>query len=180
MLKTPAATVARSLSASAVRTTQALTSTSAKPCSTRTTSLGSIDQSGSKDVVSLVSTTPCAIGYSGMGYATDDVKMGAGLESQRRARHLPTVENAASGAYPIARPLHIYTAGEPTGAVKDYLGLDHVSGRPVIVLSKWAMCRLVTQAAADEAAPAGDDAGAEEQPAQKRPPTAESSKLASV
>ncbi len=32
--------------------------------------LGSIDQSGSKDVVALVAQTPTAIGYSGMGYAT--------------------------------------------------------------------------------------------------------------
>ena len=32
--------------------------------------LGSIDQSGSKDVVGLVSHTPCAIGYSGMAFAT--------------------------------------------------------------------------------------------------------------
>ena len=37
--------------------------------------LGSIDQSGSKDVVALVANTPGAIGYSGMGYATPGVKM---------------------------------------------------------------------------------------------------------
>jgi phosphate transport system substrate-binding protein len=36
--------------------------------------LGSIDQSGSKDVVALVSRTPCAIGYSGVAYATTEVK----------------------------------------------------------------------------------------------------------
>src|SRR5688572_15638515 len=30
--------------------------------------LGSVDQSGSKDVAELVSRTPCAIGYSGMAY----------------------------------------------------------------------------------------------------------------
>src|SRR5688572_10690698 len=35
---------------------------------------GSIDQSGSKDVVALVAKTPCAMGYSGLGYKTDDVK----------------------------------------------------------------------------------------------------------
>ena len=35
---------------------------------------GSIDQSGSKDVVTLVARTPCAIGYSGMGYKTSEVK----------------------------------------------------------------------------------------------------------
>ena len=37
--------------------------------------LGSLDANGSKDAVALVSRTPCAIGYSGMGYATPDVKM---------------------------------------------------------------------------------------------------------
>ena len=37
--------------------------------------LGSIDQSGSKDVVALVANTPSAIGYSGMGYVTPGVKM---------------------------------------------------------------------------------------------------------
>ena len=36
--------------------------------------LGSTDLSGSKDVVALVSSTPCSIGYSGMGYRTDNVK----------------------------------------------------------------------------------------------------------
>ena len=37
--------------------------------------LGSIDQSGSVDVVALVANTPSAIGYSGMGYAMPGVKM---------------------------------------------------------------------------------------------------------
>ena len=31
------------------------------------------------------------------------------------------MENAKNGSYPITRPLQIYTIGEPTGAVKDYL-----------------------------------------------------------
>ena len=37
--------------------------------------LGSRDMNGSKEVVELVSSTPTAIGYSGMGYATPAVKM---------------------------------------------------------------------------------------------------------
>jgi phosphate transport system substrate-binding protein len=83
--------------------------------------LGSIDQSGSKDVVALVANTPCAIGYSGMGYATDKVKM-LKVALQKGAPGIaPTVDNARSGAYPIARPLLIYTAGEPSGIVKDFL-----------------------------------------------------------
>ena len=83
--------------------------------------LGAVAQSGSKDVVALVSTTPCAIGYSGMGYVTDDVKMVPVSEKKGETAVPPTVENTKNGSYPIARPLRIYTAGEPTGAVKDYL-----------------------------------------------------------
>jgi phosphate transport system substrate-binding protein len=83
--------------------------------------LGSIDQSGSKDVVALVANTPCAIGYSGMGYATKKVKMLRIAPKQGAPGIAPTVDNAKSGAYPIARPLLIYTAGEPTGILKDYL-----------------------------------------------------------
>ncbi len=83
--------------------------------------LGSIDQSGSKDVVALVSRTPCAIGYSGMGYATDEVKML--YVSRRRGEPgvTPTMENAQNDRYPITRPLLIYTLGEPIGPVKEYL-----------------------------------------------------------
>jgi phosphate transport system substrate-binding protein len=83
--------------------------------------LGSIDQSGSKDVVALVSRTPNAIGYSGMGYATPEVKMLAISKKKGEPGVAPTVENAKKGTYPLTRALYIYTAGEPTGPVKDYL-----------------------------------------------------------
>jgi phosphate transport system substrate-binding protein len=83
--------------------------------------LASVDANGSKDAVSLVSRTPAAIGYSGMGYATGDVKT---LRVSRRRggpAAAPTVENARNGSYPITRPLQIYVIGEPAGAVKQYL-----------------------------------------------------------
>lgn len=83
--------------------------------------LGSIDQSGSKDVVALVSKTPGAIGYSGMGYATPEVKMLKISQEKGGSGAAPTVENAVSGSYPITRPLHIYTLGEPEGIVAEYL-----------------------------------------------------------
>ena len=83
--------------------------------------LGSIDQSGSKDVVALVSKTPGAIGYSGMGYATSDVKMLKICKKKGEPGVAPTVQNAVSGAYPITRPLHIYTLGEPEGVIAEYL-----------------------------------------------------------
>jgi phosphate transport system substrate-binding protein len=34
---------------------------------------------------------------------------------------MPTLETVQSGEYFIARPLYLYTAGEPEGAVRDYI-----------------------------------------------------------
>jgi len=83
--------------------------------------LGSIDQSGSKDVVALVSRTPNAIGYSGMGYATPEVKMLKVAKHKGEPGVEPTVANAKKGSYPITRSLMVYSAGEPSGPVKEYL-----------------------------------------------------------
>jgi phosphate transport system substrate-binding protein len=83
--------------------------------------LGSRDMHGSKDVVELVSKTPGAIGYSGMGYATSEVKT---LRLARKAgdkSFAPTVENTLNHTYPIARPLFMYTLGEPSGQLKRYI-----------------------------------------------------------
>ena len=83
--------------------------------------LGSRDLHGSKDVVELVANTPCAIGYSGMGYATDHVKMLKVSKKDEEQAAGPSVENTLNGTYPIARPLYIYSLGEPSGDVKKYL-----------------------------------------------------------
>jgi len=83
--------------------------------------LGSYDQSGSKDVVALVGKTPGAIGYSGMGYATPEVKMMHIAKEKGGKAVAPTLENAKNGTYPITRPLHIYTIGEATGIFKEYI-----------------------------------------------------------
>ena len=83
--------------------------------------LGSRDLHGSKDVVELVANTPCAIGYSGMGYATDHVKMLKVSKKDGEQPAGPSVENTLNGTYPIARPLYIYSLGEPSGDIKKYL-----------------------------------------------------------
>jgi phosphate transport system substrate-binding protein len=82
--------------------------------------LGTRDMHGSKDVADLVEKTPCAIGYSGLAYATDHTKL-ACLEAQGSACVRPSVATASDGSYPIARPLLMYTSGAPTGKVKDYM-----------------------------------------------------------
>jgi phosphate transport system substrate-binding protein len=87
--------------------------------------LGSRDMHGSKDVVELVSKTPGAIGYSGMGYAIPEVKMLRVAKKAGDTAFAPTVENTLNHTYPIARPLLMYTLGEPTGEVKKYLEWVH-------------------------------------------------------
>jgi phosphate transport system substrate-binding protein len=83
--------------------------------------LGSLDLHGSKDVADLVEKTPGAIGYSGLAYATDHLRMLPVAKDAGSPAVMATVEAARSGSYPIARPLFMYTAGEPRGKVKEYL-----------------------------------------------------------
>ena len=45
-----------------------------------------------------------------------------------------SIENVKAKKYPIARPLYIYTVGEPTGAVKAYLDwIKGEAGQAVVV-----------------------------------------------
>ena len=81
---------------------------------------GSLDMNGSSEVVDLVGNTPCAIGYSGLAYATEIVEMPCIL-TDRGDCVSPSAESAIDGSYPIARPLFMYTAGEPTGMIKEYM-----------------------------------------------------------
>ena len=83
--------------------------------------LGSRDMNGSKEVVELVAHAPSAIGYSGMGYETPQVKMLKVTARDGKPGCLPTVETVLSRDYPIARTLNLYTLGEPEGALKDYI-----------------------------------------------------------
>ncbi|MBM4319889.1 MAG: phosphate ABC transporter substrate-binding protein [Deltaproteobacteria bacterium] len=83
--------------------------------------LGSRDMNGSKEVVELVASTPMAIGYSGMGYATPAVKMLPVAVKEGEPAVVPTVENARAKRYPLARSLHMYTLDEPSGAIRAYI-----------------------------------------------------------
>jgi phosphate transport system substrate-binding protein len=97
--------------------------------------LGTRDMHGSKDVVDLVENTPCAIGYSGLAYATDHVKL-ACITSDTGSCVNPSVATASDGSYPIARPLFMYTSGEPTGIVGEYLNWIKSDEGQCIILEK--------------------------------------------
>ena len=81
---------------------------------------GSRDMHGSKDVVDLVAKTPCAIGYSGLAYATPEVHMPC-IKTADGKCVAPSMKTAVDHSYPIARPLFMYTPGEAKGSVKEYL-----------------------------------------------------------
>ena len=81
---------------------------------------GTLDMHGSKDVVDLVEKTPCAIGYSGLAYATDHLKTVC-ISKGDEACVAPSVATASDRSYPVARPLFMYTNGEPQGAIKEYM-----------------------------------------------------------
>lgn len=89
--------------------------------SAREYKMGSIDQNGSKDIVALVSKTPCAIGYSGIAFATAGVKV---LTIARRTGGpaiVPAEDTVLDGSYPLARPLYFYAASEAIAPVKEFL-----------------------------------------------------------
>lgn len=84
--------------------------------------LGSRDMNGSKEVVELVATTAGAIGYSGLGYnEPGKVRMLKIAPKAGQPAIEPSVATTLSKQYPIARPLLIYTLGEPTGELKNYI-----------------------------------------------------------
>ena len=82
---------------------------------------GSLDMNGSKDVVELVSKTPGAIGYSGLGYATSGVKILKISVKKGETGTQPSIATVHDKSYPISRPLFMYTPGDPSPQVKRYI-----------------------------------------------------------
>jgi len=64
---------------------------------------------------------PHTIGYDGLGYVTEDMKIIAVAKDPQSPYILPSAETVNSGDYPIARDLYMYTDGKPEGAVGVYL-----------------------------------------------------------
>lgn len=74
-------------------------------------------QPGSSAVVQSVGSDKYAIGYSGIGSLTADVRAVPIAKDAKSAPIAATVENAYSGAYPIARFLYVYFNAKPGTAL---------------------------------------------------------------
>lgn len=78
-------------------------------------------------ITSEVRRNPNAIGYDGLGYVDPEhEKVVAVAREPGQPYILPTVATAADNSYPLSRGLFMYTAGEVTGELKEYL--DWVKG----------------------------------------------------
>jgi phosphate transport system substrate-binding protein len=75
----------------------------------------------SEGITSEVRDNPNAIGYDGLGYVTQDVKVLAVAKTDGQEFILPSAETVNNQKYPIARDLYMYTAGQPTSVEQDYL-----------------------------------------------------------
>ena len=80
-----------------------------------------LSQTSTQGVLATVASTKGAIGYVGLGYGNDSVKVLAVIPLGGVQAGRPTAETVGDKSYPLARELYIYTNGEPTGAVKTYL-----------------------------------------------------------
>jgi phosphate transport system substrate-binding protein len=75
----------------------------------------------SEGISTEVRHNPHVIGYDGLGYVTADQKV-LGVARDANSPHIqPSAATVNSGAYPISRPLYMYTAQPPSGKVKEYL-----------------------------------------------------------
>lgn len=68
-----------------------------------------------------VGRNPNAIGYDGLGYVTHEEKTIAVAKDTHSPYVLPSVETASDGRYPLTRNLYMYTAGEPSGVIAEYI-----------------------------------------------------------
>ncbi len=92
----------------------------------------------SEGIIAELRDNPNAIGYDGLGYVPKDgtVKVIALAKDASSPYILPSVATVNSGAYPVARDLYMYTAGDPKGAVKDYLDWIRTSAEAQDIVSK--------------------------------------------
>jgi len=75
----------------------------------------------SEGIVSEVRSNPNAVGYDGLGYVPEDLKTLAIAKEAGGMYVLPSIQTVNDKTYAIARDLYMYTDGEPSGVIKEYL-----------------------------------------------------------
>ena len=91
---------------------------------------------GNSQIVDAVAGDNNGIGYVGVAYAENrasELNILKVKEDENTSSFLPTIENIATGEYPISRYLYIYTNDNPTGEIAKYVRwiLDESGGQKV-------------------------------------------------
>ena len=75
----------------------------------------------SEGIIAEVRENPNAIGYDGLGYVTEEVKVVAIARDAESDYIFPTLQSVNENLYAISRNLFIYSNGTPESYIKDYL-----------------------------------------------------------
>jgi len=102
----------------------------------------------SEGIIAEVTDNPNAIGYDGLGYVTDDVKVIAIARTADQPFVLPSVETVNNGAYPISRDLYMYTRADALQVVHDYLNWI-LSADAQEIVSRLGFVPIISQAESD-------------------------------
>ena len=90
-----------------------------------------LEKNSNGAVKQTVEQTPTAIGYVGLGYIDQTIHVVP--LSVNGTQVAPTIETVKAGKYPIQRPLHLLTKGQPTGDAAAFITfLDSPEGQKII------------------------------------------------
>ena len=93
-----------------------------KPDKTRDYAASCVQQASNEAVLNTLEQTKTAIGYLGLGYVNDTVKVLAVIPfGGGKPAVMPSEASVRDNSYPISRMLYLYTDGEPSGNVKTYI-----------------------------------------------------------
>lgn len=107
--------------------------------------MGTRESQSSKDLVTLVGATPCAIGYSSYAYASPNVRAVCIVPDSGGSCISPSIGAVTDKSYPLSRPLYMYTNGQPEGDVRDYLDwILSDEGQCILIQRRYAPVRRVT------------------------------------
>jgi phosphate transport system substrate-binding protein len=107
---------------------------------------------GTSSVVNGVAKDKYAIGYGGIGYKTQDVKLVPVAAKTGEPAVPATIETVVQKKYPISRALQIYVPKKPKGLLKEYLAfILSKEGQDIIGSEKVGFVPLPPELAAREA-----------------------------
>ncbi|MDR2395217.1 MAG: PstS family phosphate ABC transporter substrate-binding protein [Endomicrobium sp.] len=97
-------------------------------------SVHSLMMPSSQAVYDEVLQNPNALGYVGMGFVDNKIKVISVAVDENSKYIYPTRDTVVNGSYPISRPLYLYTNGKPEGIIEmfiDYAVSDE--GQKIVV-----------------------------------------------